>query len=526
VAQGLGGHAQPAGGGHVSEEHAVVPGGGQGTGVVRAGAPGMRGQAPRVVVLGGGVAGIAAALDCARAGARVSLLEVRPRLGGAAYSFERDGLWLDNGQHVFLRCYAAYRALLARLGSERLVEIQPRFQIPVLRPGGERVTLRRSSLPAPLHLAGALARYSHLTPLQRLRAARASLALGRLDLDAAAARERAEGTSFGQWLKEHGQDERALRMLWDLIALPALNVPAMRGSLSLGAFTIREGLLSRNDAGDIGFHLRPFGETIAAPAERTLAAAGVDVRLATRVQAVRREGERPAAGAAGAKLERGRLVVAAGGEQLAADAVVCAIPHARAADLLEPLLGAAETSRWRRLGGSPIVNVHVVYDRKVCDLPFAAGVQTPVQYVFDRTEAVGLGQGQCLAISLSGAEREMQMDGGRLRAHYLEALAQLFPRAREAEVRAVHVSREHAATFEATPGVDALRPPTLTRVPGLVLAGAWTRTGWPATLEGAVRSGHAAARMALAASPAAAHAALERAGEVEAGASTAAERAL
>jgi squalene-associated FAD-dependent desaturase len=303
-------------------------------------------------------------------------------------------------------------------------------------------------------------------------------------------RERAEGTSLGQWLCEHGQDERALALLWDLIALPALNVPSMRGSLSLGAFAMREGLLSRNDAGDMGFHLRPFSETISEPAERALAAAGVEVRLGARVEAVRRGG--------------GGLMVSAGGAELSADVVVCAVPHARAADLLEPLLSAAETSRWRRLGSSPIVNVHVVYDRRVCDLPFVGGVDTPVQYVFDRTEAVGLSEGQCLAVSLSGAQAEMNMEGERLRAHYLRSLAELFGAARDAEVLAAYVSREHAATFEATPGVDALRAPTRTRVPGLFLAGAWTRTGWPATLEGAVRSGHAAARAALAAVGAAA----------------------
>jgi squalene-associated FAD-dependent desaturase len=438
----------------------------------------------RVIVLGGGVAGITAALDCAEAGAQVTLVEVRPRLGGAVYSFERDGLWLDNGQHVFLRCYSAYRSLLARLGSEAMVEVQSRFEIPVLRPSGERVLLRRSGLPAPFHLAGALARYRLLTPVQRLRAARAAFALSRLDLDAAAVRERAEGVSFGQWLSEHGQDERALALLWDLIALPALNVPAVQGSLSLGAFTLREGLLSSNDAGDIGFHLRPFSEIVSAPAERALAGAGVRVLLGTRAEGVRRG-------------EAGGLTASLGGGEIEADLVICAIPHMRAAALLGSLLGERETSRWRRIGESPIVNVHVVYDRRVCDLPFAAGVDTPVQYVFDRTEAVGLRDGQCLAISLSGAREEMQLDGESLRSRHVDALADLLAPARGAVVRAVHVSREHAATFKATPGVDSLRAPTRTGVEGLFLAGAWTRTGWPATLEGAVRSGHAAARAAL-----------------------------
>src|SRR5205807_7411290 len=130
----------------------------------------------------GGLAGITAALDCAAEGAAVTLCEVRPRLGGAIYSFPRDGIELDNGQHVFLRCCTAYRALLRRLGSDGLTTIQPRLAIPVLRPGAQPFTLRRSALPAPLHLAGSLARYPYLSVGQRLSAARAALALRRLDL--------------------------------------------------------------------------------------------------------------------------------------------------------------------------------------------------------------------------------------------------------------------------------------------------------------------------------------------------------
>ncbi len=421
-----------------------------------------------MLVLGGGVAGITAALDCAEAGAQVTLLEVRPRLGGAAYSFEREGLSLDNGQHVFLRCCTAYRGLLARLGSEQRVAIQPRLEIPVLNPRGRRVVLRRNGLPAPLHLAGALLSYSHLTLAQRLSAARAALALGRLDLGDAS------GT-LGEWLAAHGQGPASVAALWDLIALPTLNLPAAEGSLALGAFVLQTGMLRHNDAGDIGFHIRPLSETLGDPAIRVLGEAGVDVRLGVRVEAV--EG----------------LGVRAGGEDLEADAVVCALPHERASALLAPLMGE-EASRWSALGVSPIVNVHIVYDRQVCDLRFAAGVGTPVQYVFDRSEAAGLREGQYLAISLSGAAEEMEISSARLRERYVEAMGELFPRAQGAVVRSVHISREHAATFAARPGTESLRPGSRTSVAGLVLAGAWTDTGWPATLEGAVLSGHAAAR--------------------------------
>jgi squalene-associated FAD-dependent desaturase len=461
-----------------------------------------------VAVIGGGLAGIASALDCADAGARVTLVEVRPRLGGAAYSFDREGLRMDNGQHVFLRCCAAYRALLERLGSEGGVFLQPRLEIPVVSPGGRVSVLRRSSLPAPLHLAGALLRYPHLSASERVGAARAALALGRLDPGAPAL----DRHTMGEWLAAHGQGPRAAAALWDLIALPALNLPAAQASLALGAFVFQKGLLERADAGDIGFHRRLLSEIVGDPAERALRAAGVELRLgwrAERVEATEAGRHAPSALAdSGMRAERvspesvpvsasAEFEVQGGGEGVRADAVVVALPHARAASLIESL-DPETAARARALRDSPIVNLHVVYDRKVCELSFAAGVGTPVQYVFDRSEAGGVGEGcQYLAVSLSGAEAEMRMSVDALRERYVPALAELFPRARAARVERFVATREHAATFRAEPGVGALRPGPKTAVPGLVLAGAWTDTGWPATLEGAVLSGHAAARSAL-----------------------------
>jgi squalene-associated FAD-dependent desaturase len=433
----------------------------------------------RVVVVGGGLAGIAAALDCATAGARVTLVEVRPRLGGAACSFEREGLLMDNGQHVFLRCCTAYRALLERIGGAPGVFVQPRLEIPILSPGGRATVLRRAALPAPLHLAGALARYRHLTLAQRVGAARAALALGRLDLDARGLDER----TLGDWLAARGQGADTVAALWDLIALPTLNLPAAQASLALGAFVLRKGLLERADAGDIGFHRRPLGEIVGGPATVALRAAGVELRLGRRAQELRRAGT--------------GFDVRCGEEDLSAEAVVVALPHARAAKLLEPL-DAATAARAGALRDAPIVNLHVVYDRVVCDLPFAAGVGTPVQYLFDRSAAGGVGEGrQYLAVSLSGAEREMAMSVDALRERYVPALAELLPRARGARIERFVATREHAATFRAEPGSAALRCGPRTALPGLALAGAWTATGWPATLESAVLSGHAAARCAL-----------------------------
>ncbi len=466
-------------------------------------------ERPSVLVVGGGLAGITAGLDCAAAGASVTLVEVRRRLGGAAYSFERDGLALDNGQHVFLRCCHAYRGLLARLGSEHLTFVQPRLEIPVLSPGAKPALLRRGSLPAPAHLALALARYPHLTAAERAGAARAAFALMRLDPSDPAL----EAETFGAWLARHGQGERAVGALWDLIALPTLNLPAAEASLALAAFVFHTGLLSGADAGDIGFHHGTLAETIGAPAERALREAGVTVRLGWRAERVERNGDGLTVHGRGARDVRGEQAESAAGEQasdgdeepaaaralerMRAGATILAVPHMRAARLLEPLLGE-RAGAWRGLGSSPIINLHVVYDRVVCEVPFAAGVRTPVQYVFDRSDAAGAPPGcQYLAVSLSGAEREMAISSSELRERYLPALGALFPRARGASVEFFLATREHAATFRAAPGVGALRPHAQTELSGLVLAGAWTATGWPATLEGAVLSGHTAADTAL-----------------------------
>jgi squalene-associated FAD-dependent desaturase len=438
-------------------------------------------SAGRVVVIGGGLAGIAAALDCADAGAEVTLVEVRRRLGGAAYSFERDGMRLDNGQHVFLRCCSAYRALLARFGSDRHVSVQERLQIPVISPGKPTVVLRRGSLPPPLHLAGALARYPHLGATQRFSAALAARALSALDPDD----PELERRTLGDWLGDLGQNEASLAALWDLIALPTLNVRAAEASLALGAFVFQTGLLASADAGDVGFHVGTLADVIGEPAQAALASAGVEYRLGWRAEGLHSVGS--------------GFEVQGGDGGLSAEAVIVALPHARAAGLIESLL-PQQAAALQRIGSSPIVNLHVVFDRVVCEEPFAAGVGTPVQYVFDRSAAAGAPPGcQYLAVSLSGADEEMQMSVDALRERYIPALEALLPQARGATIERFLVTREHAATFRAVPGVGALRPGPQTSIRGLALAGSWTDTKWPATLESAVLSGHAAARATLAA---------------------------
>ena len=167
------------------------------------------------------------------------------------------------------------------------------------------------------------------------------------------------------------------------------------------------------------------------------------------------------------------------------------MPPGPAARLAAAAAGAAG---WAGLGSSPIVNVHVIYDRRVTRLPFAAGVDSPVQWVFDKTASAGVGAGQYLAVSLSAADNYIDVPAARLREQFLPALAELFPAARQARVTDFFVTRERQATFRQAPGCGQLRPAAATGLPGVVLAGAWTDTGWPDTMEGAVRSGLNAVR--------------------------------
>jgi squalene-associated FAD-dependent desaturase len=441
----------------------------------------------RVAVIGGGLAGITAALHCADAGCQVTLFETRPQLGGLTHSFRRGELRVDNGQHVFLRCCTSYRSLLDRLGVADRVELQPQLAIPVCSPhAGPPVWLRRNELPAPLHLAASLLRYRPLSILERVRFALAAVALRRVDPNHPATDEQ----NFGSWLRRHGQTDQAIGALWELVGVATLNSRADDASLSLAATVFQEGLLTDPSAADIGWSRVPLRELHGDPALTCLAAAGTQVRTGVTVRGLEvHDGSGSAGGGAW------QVITDDGGT--AADQVILAVPPAAAEQLL-PAGSLALRPGWsRRLGSAPIVNLHVVLDRHVLDEPFIAGVDTPVQWVFDRTAQSGLASGQYLAVSLSAADEYVDIPTAALREQFLPELASLLPRMRDAEVHEFFVTRERHATFRPAPGTAALRPPAVTAADGLFLAGAWTATGWPATMEGAVRSGTTAAAALL-----------------------------
>ncbi|MDA8296850.1 MAG: hydroxysqualene dehydroxylase HpnE [Actinomycetota bacterium] len=446
-------------------------------------------RARRVLVVGGGLAGLSAAIQCQDAGAEVLLFESRPRFGGATWSFQRKGLQFDNGQHVYLRCCIAYRRFLERLGTADLAPLQDRLAIPVISPSADgpvTAWIRRSSLPAPLHLLPSLLSYRHLTLAERVRLGRAVRAMLACDPGSPELDEE----TFGSFLRRHGQSDRAIALLFDLIALPTLNVHADEAALGPALKVFRTGLLDEPDGADIGWARVPLARLHVDPAIDILRKGGAIVHDKAKVEAIDVAGARPAARVAGERLE--------------ADAIILAVAHEAAAELLPPG-GALDPVALRGLGTSPIIDVHLVYDRKVLPYELAAAVHSPAQFVFDRTAAAGLdpADGQCLAISVSGADGEHGERPEELIDRYVAALEALLPAARDARLVDAVVSREHSATFRAVPGTARLRPGPISGLPGLYLAGSWTDTGWPATMEGAVRSGVAAAACALGESAAA-----------------------
>src|SRR6202167_3856871 len=432
----------------------------------------------RVVVIGGGLAGITAAIALAESGAQVTLLEARPRLGGASCSFTRDGLTVDTGQHIYLGCCAAYRGLLGKLGMTASAPLQDRFDVTVLAPG-RQARLRRTALPGPLHMLPALARYPFLSLAERAVVSRPALAMRRVD----PADPAADAQRFGDWLPAPRQSTHARPALWDLFSVSSLNIAGDDASLALAATVVKTGLLGKNNAADIGVPALPLGELHGDAGAALLTRLGARVALSTTVTAIEASQDeharfrvrlaRPADDATPGSL----------GAEIAADAVVLAVPHEKAAPLVPAdALPPGTVAAWSGLGASPIVNVHVIYDRPVTSLKFAAAIDSPVQWVFDRTSISGLGEGrsggpQYLAISLSAADEYAEVPAARLQEQFVPALAELFPAARDALVTEFFVTRERRATFRQVPGTAKLRPKAATSLPGLVLAGSWTDTG-------------------------------------------------
>jgi squalene-associated FAD-dependent desaturase len=396
----------------------------------------------RVAVVGGGLAGLSAALELVDAGHEVALYEARPTLGGAVQTLpRRDGdpePPPDNGQHIALGCFTAYRRFLDRLGEAGSVR-RTRLELPVIDEHG------RSAVIAPSALA--LLRYGHVPFGDRLRILRALARWGD-----------SHGTTFADALRARGQSQDAIDRFWDVFIRPALNLRSAEASAEAGDFTVRTALLGDRSDSDLLLPAKPLGEMHGEAAGRALREAGASVQLGARVESL---------------------------DELDAEAVVVAVPQRESARLL----GEPEP----QLEDSPIVSVHLWFDRVLLPHRLAALLGSDAHWVFDRGALTGHPpeRGQYLTVVSSGAPELMDLRGREL---VERIVGELTGRLGGAELLWSRVSREPAATIAVRPGSERERPGPETMRPNVTRAGAWTRTGWPATMEGAVRSGVAAAR--------------------------------
>ncbi|HUN28809.1 MAG TPA: hydroxysqualene dehydroxylase HpnE [Alphaproteobacteria bacterium] len=415
-------------------------------------------MAGRVAVVGAGLAGLAAALDLQARGYEVEVFERTRLLGGRATSFEVGGREIDNGQHVFLHCCDRFIAFVESVGMGHALREQPRFEALVLARDGTSSRLRAASLPAPFHLLASFAGYAHLDVGGRLRVARALAG-------AAIARHPDPNLTFDRWLEKNGQNAATRRAFWDPFFIPALNASFDRVSATDALFVISTAFLRNAAAARFGFSTVPLAHVAAAAAARISA-----VHLSTAVLAMNVDDD-------GIELQL------SGDRAVRFDAVVLAVSPRTTAKLL----GSPE-----RLGVNaletydpyPIVDVHLWHDRGALGFDFAAVLDSPLQWIFEKDEGY-------VCCSISAAGEVLTVPTSELERLAWQELCAFVPALRGGRVLHAAATRNPEATYLPRPG----SPRTLQRTahPRVAIAGSWTQTGWPDTMESAVRSGNAAA---------------------------------
>jgi squalene-associated FAD-dependent desaturase len=431
-----------------------------------------------VIVIGGGLAGLSSAVALADAGFRVRLLERRPFLGGRAASYDLPGgEHVDNCQHVTLGCCTNLDDFYRRAGAGRKIAFYD--QLLFTDSTGHRAIMQASPLPEPLHLAPALALYPFLTWTDRHWIGHAMMAIarrGRRNADDGA------GETMLDWLRRHGQTRAAIDRFWSVVLVSALNEELERLDARYGLDVFWKAFLAHRDGYLVGVPRTPLGELYdgcGAALERR----GGEVLLRAPVR--------------GLRVSEGRVqsVQMDTGEEETADLYVLAVPHQAAIELLPAQVVEREPmfANVHRLSVSPITGVHFWFDREVMAEPFLTA-----QWIFNKSRLYGRQDGY-LQLVISASYDLMPRSRQEIIDLCRRELRLLLPATREASLLKATVVKEAAATFSPEPGSDRWRPPQQTPLPNLYLAGDWTRTGWPATMEGAVRSGYLAAEAILAA---------------------------
>ncbi len=413
----------------------------------------------RVAIIGGGLAGLSTALALGSAGYPVTVYEARPFLGGRATSYAVNEITIDNCQHILLRCCTNLLDFYKRLGVAEQIRFYREFYW--IEPGGRMSVMKRGLLPAPLHFTGSFATLRFLSFADKMCVASALLAVKyeygkRTDLDQ---------ITMAAWLREKKQTPRAIERFWRQVLVSAINEELDRMAASHGLQVMFLGFLANSQSYEMGVPAVPLANLYSAEAW----ARYEYVKFAYRSPVEQLQIDN--------KQVRGPMK---------ADAYVLAVPFERVNAVAPQLqLDLAAFTH------SPITGIHLWFDRKVTDLPHATLLDRTIQWMYNKHD------GRHLQLVVSASRNLTEMPRAEVIEMALKELAEFFPNVKGAKLERAHVVKEVRATFSAVPGLEVKRPLQTTEIPNLFLAGDWTRTGWPATMEGAVRSGYLAAEAVI-----------------------------
>jgi squalene-associated FAD-dependent desaturase len=452
-------------------------------------------MSPRIVIVGGGLAGLAAAVALTDRGLPCTLLESRPRLGGRASSFHDPATDtdIDNCQHVTLGCCTNFRHFCQTTGLDAFFRREPALYF--VGPSGKIDRFAAGPLPAPLHLTGAFARLSYLSWGDKLALARGLKELARpvTELD--------ESRPFLEWLRKHGQTETAIQRFWFVVLVSALSESLDRISVGHARKVFVDAFLANRDGWYVDIPTVPLEDLYGGRLTDWLTSRGSTIRLLTSADQIEIAGGQ----ASGVRMSSSEVV--------SGDEFVVALPFFRVMSVLPPILKTApELQGVERLEAAPISSIHLWFDRPITNLPHVVLVDRLCQWMFNRTamgtagslqpksandNATPLDRAWYYQIVISASHSLQGQSRQEIEQTVLKELFEVWPEAADARLLHSRHVTEHRAVFSPVPGVDALRPTQQSSVANLQYAGDWTRTGWPATMEGAVRSGYLAATNVL-----------------------------
>ena len=440
-------------------------------------------MAPSIIVVGGGVAGLAAACALSDSGYKVHLLERRPYVGGRASSYEHPGTGevIDNCQHILLGCCTNLIDLYRRLGAQD--EIFWSGSITFLEPGGRRSTLTSSSLPAPLHTVGSFLGAKCFTLADKFTIARGIR--GFLHATPPDSEE-----NFAQWLVRHKQTARAIERFWHPVLASALNEDPEYISVRYAAKVFREAFLFSAEGGRMGIPRLPLSELYGS-AIQYIQLRGGEIHLRTTAESFERRGDRWAVQSADETFVTDKLVFALSFEGLAK--LMPLLPHNAESASLSRYLA--------QFHHSPITSVHLWFDREITELTHAALLDTTIQWLYNKSKihrASAEEKGSYIELVVSASKSLVSMQRQQIIDLAMGELASFFPIVNEAVLLKAAVTKEVRATYSIRPLLDRIRPTAQSPWPGIYLAGDWTATGWPSTMESGVRSGYLAAEASLA----------------------------